>query len=50
MEQVDPFSALTQGSISLHEWFVSLLEADFTEPQALTLISLVIANQAKDQQ
>jgi len=48
-DQVDPFSVMTQASIGLHELFRSLVEAGFTEVEALDVIAKVITNLAQSQ-
>jgi len=46
-EQTDPFSALKEAAISVHEWFLSLTDAGFTEDQALSLIAQTIGSSWK---
>ncbi|MCU1590047.1 MAG: hypothetical protein JWP11_1303 [Frankiales bacterium] len=41
----DPFTALSEASLSLHEWFVSLVAAGFTDLQAMQLMAAVITAQ-----
>ncbi len=38
----DPFSALAQGAVAAHEFFMSLVKAKFTEYQALYIVAQVI--------
>ena len=35
----DPMAGLTEAAVSIHELFVSLVEAGFTEAQALSLVA-----------
>lgn len=37
-----PFSTLTEAAVAAHEWFVSLMDAGFTEDQALKFVVLQI--------
>jgi hypothetical protein len=40
----DPMAAMAGGAIAIHEMFLGLLEGGFTEPQALYLMGVWLAN------
>lgn len=41
-ETPEPFSKLAESAVQMHEWFGSLIEAGFTEEQALTLMAKIV--------
>lgn len=45
----DPVSALAEGAAQLHEFFLALESAGFTESQALYLVGQAINHQAGNQ-
>jgi hypothetical protein len=41
-------SSMTGAAIAMHEWFLSLRKAGFSESQALKLIAATMKNQSDD--
>ena len=39
----DPFPTMSSGAVALHELYISLVAAGFTEHQALILIGVVLS-------
>lgn len=46
-DEKDPLSPMVQGMTAMHEMFLSLTEAGFTERQALTIITDIVAKSTR---
>jgi hypothetical protein len=44
----DPMSVMGQAAAGLHETFLTLTRAGFTERQALTIIAITLANAPRE--
>ena len=48
MSEERGLNSMTGAAIAMHEWFLSLKNAGFTEAQALKLIAATMKNNAED--
>lgn len=45
----DPLTGMAEAAVSLHELFLSMVEADFTEWQACRILGVMLAEQNRQQ-